>query len=137
MVESRLFLAGFVVYTMAFLLTTSRGTVSQASVIGTTLPLSASRVSPVPESPPQKAPRSSWDRNVYALPSRGNFKRFYRMTATAYRPTHRGIERGRWTATQRDGRSAHGVAVDQAIIPPGSRLWIPGYGHAVADDTGG
>jgi 3D (Asp-Asp-Asp) domain-containing protein len=47
------------------------------------------------------------------------------------------MEGGRWTVTERDGRSAHGVAVDPDIIPLGSRLWIPGYGHAIADDIGG
>ena len=32
----------------------------------------------------------------------------------------------------------HGVvAVDPRVIPLGSRLFIPGYGHAVAGDTGG
>ena len=58
------------------------------------------------------------------------------MTVTAYRPVSEGIEGGRWTATSRDGQAAHGVAVDPRIIPLGSHLWIPGYGHAVADDTG-
>ena len=59
------------------------------------------------------------------------------MTATAYTPINTRMEGGRYTKTQRDGRSAHGVAVDPDLIPLGSRLWIPGYGHAVADDTGG
>ena len=58
------------------------------------------------------------------------------MTVTAYMPISMGIEGGRWTATSKDGRAAHGVAVDPRIIPLGTHLWIPGYGHAVADDTG-
>jgi len=29
------------------------------------------------------------------------------------------------------------VAVDPTVIPLGTRLFIPGYGHAVADDVGG
>jgi 3D (Asp-Asp-Asp) domain-containing protein len=29
------------------------------------------------------------------------------------------------------------VAVDPAIIPLGTRMYIPGYGEAVAADTGG
>jgi len=78
-----------------------------------------------------------WDTHVRARPSRGQFKRFFRMTATAYTPINTRMEGGRYTKTRRDGRSAHGVAVDPDLIPLGSHLWIPGYGHAVADDTGG
>ena len=63
--------------------------------------------------------------------------RFFRMRATAYAPINTRMEGGRYTYTRRDGRATHGVAVDPEIIPLGSRLWIPGYGHAVADDTGG
>jgi 3D (Asp-Asp-Asp) domain-containing protein len=59
------------------------------------------------------------------------------MTATAYTPINTRMEGGRYTKTRRDGRAAHGVAVDPDLIPLGSRLWIPGYGHAVADDIGG
>ena len=59
------------------------------------------------------------------------------MRATAYAPINTRMEGGRYTYTERDGRAVHGVAVDPDIIPLGSRLWIPGYGHAVADDIGG
>ena len=65
------------------------------------------------------------------------FRRMFRVKATAYTPINTRMEGGRWTATQRDGRRAHGIAVDPRLIPLGTRLWVPGYGHAVADDTGG
>ena len=29
------------------------------------------------------------------------------------------------------------VAVDPSIIPLGTRMYVPGYGHGVAADTGG
>jgi 3D (Asp-Asp-Asp) domain-containing protein len=82
-----------------------------------------------------RAPR--WDTRLSATPRPGQFVRFFRMKATAYTPINTRMEGGRYTVTWRDGRAAHGVAVDPGLIPLGSRLWIPGYGHAVADDIGG
>ena len=65
------------------------------------------------------------------------FHRALDLKVTAYTPINTPMEGGRWTATLGDGRAEHGVAVDPQVIPLGSRLWIPGYGYAVADDTGG
>ena len=68
--------------------------------------------------------------------SRGThrFRRVEWMEATAYLPTDgngEGI-----TATGIPAR--HGiVAVDPRVIPLGSRVYIPGYGMALAADTGG
>lgn len=78
-----------------------------------------------------------WDRNLNAHPARGQYKRSFRVLATAYSPINTRMEGGRYTFTERDGRAVHGIAVDPNLIPIGSQLWIPGYGHAVADDTGG
>ena len=60
------------------------------------------------------------------------------MTATAYYPGPEST--GKWA----DGFTATGVragfgiaAVDPKVIPLGTRLYVPGYGHALAADVGG
>lgn len=68
--------------------------------------------------------------------SRGTmrFKQAYWMEATAYLPTD-GSGHGITTSglAARQGI----VAVDPAVIPLGTRVYIPGYGLALAADTGG
>jgi 3D (Asp-Asp-Asp) domain-containing protein len=56
------------------------------------------------------------------------------MEATAYLPTD-GSGSG-ITATGIPARRGV-VAVDPGVIPLGSRVYIPGYGVAIAADTGG
>lgn len=41
------------------------------------------------------------------------------------------------TATKRDPNGYSTIAVDPRVIPIGSRVYVEGYGYAVADDTGG
>jgi 3D (Asp-Asp-Asp) domain-containing protein/sulfur carrier protein ThiS len=56
------------------------------------------------------------------------------MIATAYTANCYGCS----GYTKLGNRAGHGiVAVDPAVIPLGSHLYIPGYGSAVAGDTGG
>ena len=56
------------------------------------------------------------------------------MEATAYLPTDGSAE----GITATGIRATYGiVAVDPDIIPLGTELYIPGYGHALAADTGG
>lgn len=65
--------------------------------------------------------------------SRGTFKprvQELRMEITAYTHT------GNLTATGVPPRVGL-VAVDPRVIPLGTRMWIDGYGFAVAADTGG
>lgn len=71
------------------------------------------------------------------LASRGYFggRRIIEMVATGYGPGGN----GRWGAHTSSGlKPGFGVvAVDPRFIPLGTRLYIDGYGYAVAGDTGG
>lgn len=100
-------------------------------------PTAAITVPSAPVTAPVIAPKPRWDNDIHATPRTGQFVRYFRMKVTAYTPINTRMEGGRYTVTRRDGRSAHGVAVDPDLIPLGSHLWIPGYGHAIADDIGG
>ena len=64
----------------------------------------------------------------------GRYSAVFRMEATAYLPTD-GSGEG-ITATGIQARYGV-VAVDPSVIPLGSRVFIPGYGEAIAADTGG
>ena len=56
------------------------------------------------------------------------------VEATAYSPQDPGL--GKYTA--RGNLVTYGIiSVDPNVIPLGTRVYIPGYGEAVADDTGG
>lgn len=65
-----------------------------------------------------------------------NYSRVLNMTATAYGPGVR--DNGKWNnLTYMGGTVRKGVAaVDPSVIPMGSRLWIEGYGEAIAEDQG-
>lgn len=63
-----------------------------------------------------------------------NYKEVYTMMSTAYADdtiTYMG------TTPVRDPDGISTIAVDPSIIPLGSKVYIPGYGLAIASDTGG
>jgi 3D (Asp-Asp-Asp) domain-containing protein len=66
-----------------------------------------------------------------------NFARAIVLEATAYEPGYR--SNGKWAGITAMGtKLRHGVvAVDPRVIPLGTRLYVDGYGFAVAEDTGG
>src|SRR5699024_1076305 len=62
----------------------------------------------------------------------------FRVQATAYTPNCNGCSGFTSTGLNVKGKQHQRViAVDPSVIPLGSRVWVEGYGEAIAADTGG
>lgn len=73
----------------------------------------------------------AWEKDFYSDSKLG---RAIYVEATAYSPEDPGL--GLYTT--RGSLVGYGIiSVDPSFIPLGTRVYIPGYGEAVADDTGG
>ncbi|MHA6260508.1 ubiquitin-like domain-containing protein [Sporosarcina sp. CAU 1771] len=82
-----------------------------------------------------KTSTTSVSRDNSAAPSGG--KEFY-VTATAYTAYCNGCSGITRTGINlRANPNLKVIAVDPSVIPLGSKVWVEGYGYAVAGDTGG
>jgi len=81
-------------------------------------------------------PKIVQDSNSLAGPP-ANYRKVVDMKATAYAPGQ--MDNGQWgNLTYLGGPIRHGVvAVDPKVIPLGSKVWVEGYGPAIAEDEGG
>ena len=71
---------------------------------------------------------------MQVLPTSKGYKNVLTMEASAYLPS----DGGGSGITASGIPAGYGVvAVDPWVIPLGTRLYIPGYGEAIAADTGG
>lgn len=69
--------------------------------------------------------------------SSANGKEFY-VTATAYTPNCNGCSGITATGVNiKSNPNMKLIAVDPNVIPLGSKVWVEGYGYAIAADTGG
>lgn len=74
---------------------------------------------------------SEWEESAVDFPQ---FGRMISVVATAYSAQEPGLNAH--TASGTPVRRGV-IAVDPSVIPLGTRVYIPGYGEAVAEDTGG
>ncbi len=68
---------------------------------------------------------------------RGGATRELYVEATAYTPSVQETDSDPWTTASGMKSGLGVVAVDPRVIPLGSKLYVEGYGYAIAGDTGG
>ena len=88
-----------------------------------------------PKAEPTKSSADSSDDSSSSESSSGGKE--MTMEATAYGPDCSGCSGVSATGMNLKDSSAKVIAVDPSVIPLGSRVWVEGYGEAVAGDTGG
>lgn len=88
-----------------------------------------------PKAEPTKSSAESSDDSSSSESSSGGKE--MTMEATAYGPDCSGCSGVSATGMNLKDSSAKVIAVDPSVIPLGSRVWVEGYGEAVAGDTGG
>ncbi|WP_076760191.1 G5 and 3D domain-containing protein [Edaphobacillus lindanitolerans] len=96
---------------------------------------STAAAAPAAKKPAGKVVQASSSKSAGDAPSGG--KEFY-VSATAYTASCNGCSGITSTGINlKANPNAKVIAVDPSIIPLGSKVWVEGYGYAVAGDTGG
>jgi 3D (Asp-Asp-Asp) domain-containing protein len=105
-------------------------------------PVAPSTATAAPAAPPPAPPVPLASPAPAAGPPNGNVRRVVTMVSTAYDPgpasTGKSPGHPAYGITASGMRAGYGVvAVDPRVIPLRTRLYVPGYGYAIAGDTGG
>lgn len=104
---------------------------------GELLAIKASAAKPKTSVSSSKKPATATNKKAVSAPVNGA-SQTYTMRATAYTAYCEGCSG--ITANGTDIRSNPGlkvIAVDPRVIPLGTKVWVEGYGEAIAADTGG
>ncbi|WP_172370874.1 LysM peptidoglycan-binding and 3D domain-containing protein [Sporosarcina jiandibaonis] len=110
----------------------------KSSIAVANIELHPTRIKSQPPPPTAKAETKAPTATVAKAPPTSTSGREMTMTATAYTAYCEGCSGITYTGIDlRSNPNQKVIAVDPRVIPLGSRVWVEGYGEAIAGDIGG